>query len=153
MFLHNLKIKVWAMVNLTNNYHISEYHGPFWIYIFIHTSTTMLKQHNLHSISTSCQKSTFFMSLTAVKYLVVPRDLGCRSAGSTDPSKLRRFPQQFHWNVIVRALCPPQSDMRDLSPGPLGLTAKHNDTHTRTHTQTHTQSEADESHFKDYSCV
>lgn len=27
--------------------------------------------------------------------------------------------------------------MRDLSPGLLGLTAKHNDTYTHTHTQTH----------------
>lgn len=47
------------------------------------------------------------------------------SVSCTQPGSFLSFE-----NVIVRALCPPQSDMRDLSPGLLGLTAKHNDTHT-----------------------
>ena len=117
----------------------SHYREYCALFMYLHTH---VQQRNLDSASMSRQKATFPPSFSRLLQLWniqrFNRTLAAGSAGSTDHSKLRRVRQQFHWNVIVRALCPPQSDMRDLSPGPLGLTAKHNDMHTHTHTDTHT---------------
>jgi len=117
------------------------------IHLHTHKKGIFLKQHSLQChVKRQNFSMSFSMSPTAVR-------TGPWTLWITE--KLSLFLPQLHSNVIVRALCPPQSDMRDLSPGPLGLTAKHNDTHadSNAHTHTHIQSEADESHLKDYSCA